>query len=45
MIKAWSMSRLDVYESCPLRAKYQYVDRIPQNPLVIPEGKDEHPLT
>lgn len=45
MIKAWSMSRLDVYESCPLRAKFQYVDRIPQNPLVIPDGKDEHPLT
>jgi len=45
MIKAWSMSRLDVFETCPYRAKLQYIDRIPQNPLVISEGKDEHPLT
>lgn len=44
MIKAWSMSRLDVFESCPYRAKLQYVDRIPQPELVPPEGKDEHPL-
>jgi hypothetical protein len=45
MIKAWSMSRLDVYESCPYRAYLQYVLRIPQNDLVIPPGKSEHPLT
>ena len=45
MIKAWSLSRLDVFETCPYRAYLQYVEKVPQNPLVIPEGKDEHPLT
>lgn len=44
MIKAWSMSRLDVFESCPYRAELQYIQKIPQNPLVVPEGKDEHPM-
>jgi len=44
MIKAWSMSRLDVYESCPYRAYLQYVERIPTPELVPPPGKDEHPL-
>ena len=44
MIKAWSMSRLDVFETCPHRANLQYVLKIPQNPLVVPEGKDEHPM-
>ena len=45
MIKAWSMSRLDVYESCPYRAYLQYVERVPTLPLVAPEGLGEHPLT
>lgn len=45
LIKAWSNSRLDVFESCNFRAFLQYVEKVPQNPLVIPEGKDEHPLT
>jgi len=44
MITSWSNTRLDVFESCPLRAKYQYLDKIPQKPREIPEGKDEHPL-
>jgi RecB family exonuclease len=44
-IEAWSISRLDVFETCPYRAYLQYVARVPQNPLVVPEGKDEHPLT
>ena len=44
MIPAWSWSRLEVYESCPYRAYLQYVEKVPQNPLVPPEGKDEHPL-
>jgi CRISPR/Cas system-associated exonuclease Cas4 (RecB family) len=44
-IEAWSNSRLDTFESCPHRAYLQYVEKIPQPPLVIPEGKDEHPLT
>lgn len=43
-IKAWSMSRLDVFESCPYRAKLQYIDKVPQPELVPPPGKDEHPL-
>ena len=45
MIKAWSLSRLDVYETCPYRAYLQYVEKVPQNPIVPPPGKDEHPLT
>lgn len=45
MIKAWSMSRLEIYETCPHRAYLQYVLRIPQNELVPPPGKSEHPLT
>lgn len=32
MISSWSMSRLDVYESCPYRAYLQYVEKIPQPP-------------
>ena len=44
MIKAWSMSRLDVFETCPYRAKLQYIDKIPQKEREVPEGKDEHPL-
>jgi len=43
-IKAWSFSRLDDFESCPLKVRYKYIDKIPQPPLVIPEGRDEHPL-
>ena len=43
-IKAWSLSRLETYETCAYRAKLQYVDKIEQPPLVAPEGKDEHPL-
>ena len=42
MIKAWSMSRLEVYESCPYRAKLQYIDRIPEAPRTISDI--EHPL-
>jgi hypothetical protein len=30
VIKAWSASRLDVYETCPKRAEFQYVQRIPE---------------
>lgn len=43
-IPAWSFSRLDDFESCPLKAKYKYIDKIPEPPLVVPEGKEEHPL-
>ena len=44
MIKAWSMSRLDTYETCPYRAYLQYVERVPTPELVPPPGKQEHPL-
>ena len=44
LIKAWSLSRLNTYETCPYRANLQYVEKIPQPELVPPEGKDEHPL-
>lgn len=30
MIKAWSPSRLNDYETCPAKAKYKYVDRLPE---------------
>ena len=43
-ITAWSYSRLDDYESCPYKAFLKYVDKVPQPPLTVPEGKDEHPL-
>jgi PD-(D/E)XK nuclease superfamily len=41
-IKAWSHSRLGVFESCPLRAKLAYVDRIPEPVRPLPPGKSEH---
>lgn len=43
-IKAWSYSRLDTFETCPYRAKLEYIDRVPKPELVPPPGKDEHPL-
>lgn len=32
MLKAWSPSRLNDYESCPAKAKYKYVERLPEPP-------------
>ena len=29
-IKAWSFSRYSVYQSCPLKAKLKFIDRIPE---------------
>lgn len=43
-INAWSFSRLEQFESCPHRVYLQYVEKVPQAELLIPEGKDEHPL-
>jgi CRISPR/Cas system-associated exonuclease Cas4 (RecB family) len=42
MIKSWSYSRLVTFESCPFRAKLQYVDRIPEPERHLPPGKTEH---
>jgi len=42
MLKAWSYSRLTIYEQCNFRAKLAYVDRIPEPPRALPPGKTEH---
>lgn len=42
MIKAWSYSRLTVFEQCPLRAKIAFIDRIPEPERPLPPGKTEH---
>jgi hypothetical protein len=41
-IRSWSHSRLGVFESCPLRAKLQYIDKIPEPERPLPPGKTEH---
>ena len=41
-IKAWSYSRLIDFEQCKLRAKFKYVDRIPEPARPLPPGKTEH---
>ena len=41
-IKAWSYSRLVDFEQCKLRAKFKYVDRIPEPARPLPLGKTEH---
>mgnify|MGYP000178572114 CR=1 FL=1 len=41
-IKSWSPSRLVDYESCPLKAKLKYIDRIPEPIRPLPKGKTEH---
>ena len=41
-IKAWSYSRLVDFEQCKLRAKFKYVDRIPEPARPLPAGKTEH---
>lgn len=41
-IKAWSHSRLGVFEQCPLRAKLAYIDKIPEPERPLPPGKREH---
>lgn len=42
MIHTWSHSRLAVYEQCPLRARLQYIDKIPEPERPLPPGKSEH---
>lgn len=41
-LKSWSHSRLDVAEKCLLRAKFQYIDKIPEPDRPLPPGKTEH---
>ena len=42
MITSVSYSRLSIFETCPLRAKLAFVDRIPEPDRPPPEGKTEH---
>lgn len=42
-LSQWSYSRLTVFEQCKLRAKLQYIDKIPEPPRPLPPGKTEHP--
>jgi hypothetical protein len=41
-LKAWSYSRLTVFDGCKYRAKLAYVDKIPEPPRPLPPGKSEH---
>ena len=41
-IKAWSFSRLSIFEQCAFRAKLAYVDKIPEPERPLPKGKTEH---
>ena len=41
-INAWSFSRLAVFQQCKLRAKLQFVDKIPEPERPLPKGKTEH---
>lgn len=41
-IRAWSHSRLSVFEQCKFRTKLSVVDRIPEPPRPLPPGKTEH---
>src|SRR3990167_799864 len=43
MIKAASHSRLVVFEQCKARAKYAFIDKIPEPERQLPPGKTEHP--
>lgn len=42
-LKAWSHSRIIIFESCKFRSKLQYIDRIPEPERPLPPGKTEHP--
>lgn len=41
-IKSCSPSRLVDYESCPLKAKFKMIDKIPEPERPLPHGKTEH---
>lgn len=41
-LSAWSYSRLEVFEKCPLQAKLRFVDKIPEPERPLPPGKTEH---
>lgn len=41
MLKAWSFSRLTLYEGCPHKAKLQYIDKIEELPRELQPGQTE----
>lgn len=41
VLKAWSHSRLTVFEQCKFRAKLQFLDRIPEPPRPLKPGQTE----
>ena len=43
-IKSWSYSTYVNFQKCPRRVYLQKIIKEPEPPLVIPEGKDEHPM-
>lgn len=43
-ITTWSFSRLQDFESCKFKAYLKYVEKSPEPPKEVPEGKSEHPL-
>jgi CRISPR/Cas system-associated exonuclease Cas4 (RecB family) len=46
IIKAWSFSRLNVYEECPAKAKYKYIDKLNEGPKgkALERGSKIHKL-
>lgn len=42
MMTSWSYSRLQIFEQCKLRAKIQYIDKVPEPERPLPAGKTEH---
>ena len=41
-IPSWSISKLHVFEKCPLQAKFKWIDKIPEPERPLPPGKTEH---
>ena len=40
-ITSWSWSRLSVYEACPAKAKYKFIDKLPEPPSPAMERGDD----
>jgi CRISPR/Cas system-associated exonuclease Cas4 (RecB family) len=45
LVKSWSYSTYNNFNRCPKRVYLEKVLKVPQPPLVIPEGKLEHPMS
>ena len=44
-LSSWSFSTMLNFQLCKYRIKLEKIDKLQQPPLVIPKGKDEHPMT